>query len=254
MKGLLLFLSIIAAARSSNLCASYENVSQPCITEDVLFECATLQAHGCLELVVMESCPLQLTCALRDGVPHMIRCPTAAPANGSACNATGLSCTITSVTCPDGASIDTSWATCSTQGTWQLATAKSSCQPAPRMCCAAMTARCLACSSGMTVEQFCTTYLGRQASGCKAGIESSVVSGIVGGIVGAALVAAIIACFVCMRAKNMKSITPKDTSAKPKVAVAPTIDDLSLKLGQQSTPSSSPLSSSSSSRPGTRVV
>lgn len=46
--------------------------------------------------------------------------------------------------------------------------APSSTTAAPRICCKAMTASCLSCAAGMTVDEYCATPQGRGVSGCPA--------------------------------------------------------------------------------------
>ena len=107
-----------------NLCASYSDTSEACVSEEVANDCQALAAAGCIELIVAESCPVQLSCA-------RTVCPPTDPAPDSNCTANGLSCTLTTYTCPGTSTvITTEWAEC-LQSTWRVGVAGFVCPDPP---------------------------------------------------------------------------------------------------------------------------
>ena len=89
-----------------NLCSTYGDTTEACVSQDVADHCDVLAKAGCIELIVAESCPVQLSCATTV-------CPSSEPEPGSACTANGLTCTLVTYTCPGTTlPITTSWAEC----------------------------------------------------------------------------------------------------------------------------------------------
>ena len=128
-----------------NLCSAYGDTSQACVSETVASTCRQLQATGCVELIVAESCPVQLSC-LRSVCPATgpdcnsadysaaTKC-TRGPAPNTACSANGLRCALTTYTCPGTSKpITNSWAECH-GGSWRIALATPACpkpEPEPK--------------------------------------------------------------------------------------------------------------------------
>ena len=147
-----------------NLCSAYGDTSQACVSETVASTCRQLQATGCVELIVAESCPVQLSC-LRSVCPATgpdcnsadysaaTKC-TRGPAPNTACSANGLRCALTTYTCPGTSKpITNSWAECH-GGSWRSFMAKIGCpepepepvcpatEPAPNTACSANGLKC----------------------------------------------------------------------------------------------------------------
>ena len=106
---------------SPNLCETYGDTTQSCVSQAVADTCTRLAAKGCIELIVMESCPVQLACATT-------ACPQEEPTPGSSCTAPGLACVVAEYTCPGTTTpITTSVAECANDGKWQVMMASIFC-------------------------------------------------------------------------------------------------------------------------------
>lgn len=109
------------------LCAVYGDTSQACVSQEVAEQCTALAKWGCTELIIAESCPVQLSCA-------KTACPTSEPTSGSACSAPGLSCTLKTWTCPGTTEpITSSWAECFESNEWQIGMAGIHCPDPPAL-------------------------------------------------------------------------------------------------------------------------
>ena len=96
-----------------NLCTTYSDTTQSCISEDVANDCQRLSEAGCIELIVAESCPVQLSCA-------KTVCPAKEPRPQAPCMANGLNCVLNTYTCPGTSTpITTKWAECF-EGEWRV--------------------------------------------------------------------------------------------------------------------------------------
>lgn len=112
--------SSAADCMNKHLCTAYGDTSQACVSEQVASECAALAAAGCVELIIAESCPVQLSCAKSV-------CPATEPEENEACSSNGVTCTLKTYKCPGTTKqITTMWADCS-ENKWRVGVAKVSC-------------------------------------------------------------------------------------------------------------------------------